>query len=71
MSALATLESARVDALKQRVFVEPITAANLPDYPANPYRMTWTLAIFGFAFMIWRIARTFIEDTLAHAEGER
>ncbi len=70
MSALATLESARVDALKQRVFIEPITTANLPDYPASPYRMTWTLATFAFAFMIWRIARTFIEDTLAHAGGD-
>jgi hypothetical protein len=57
--------------LKQRVFIEPITTANLPDYPASPYRMTWTLATFAFAFMIWRIARTFIEDTLAHAGGER
>ena len=71
MSALATLESARVDALKQRVFVEPITTPNLPDYPADPHRTTWTLAIFVFAFMFWRIARTFIEDTLAHAGDER
>jgi ABC-type multidrug transport system fused ATPase/permease subunit len=36
MSALATLESARVDALKQRVFVEPITTANLPDLSRQP-----------------------------------
>ena len=43
ISALATLESARVDALRQRVFVEPITTANLPDYPAYPYRLAWTL----------------------------
>jgi capsular polysaccharide transport system permease protein len=66
VSALATLESARVDAVKQRVFVEPITTANLPDYPAYPYRLTWTLATFAIAFMIWRIVRTFVADTLAH-----
>jgi capsular polysaccharide transport system permease protein len=69
MSALATLESARVDAIKQRVFVEPITTANLPDYRAYPYRLSWTLGIFAIAFMIWRIVRTFVEDTLAHVGG--
>ncbi len=69
MSALATLESARVDALKQRVFVEPITSANLPDYAAYPYRVAWTLGIFGIAFMTWRIVRTFVDDTLAHVGG--
>lgn len=69
MSALATLESARIDALKQRVFVEPITTANLPDYAAYPYRIGWTLGIFGIAFMTWRIVRTFVEDTLAHVGG--
>lgn len=67
MSALATLESARVDALKQRVFVEPVTTPNLPDYPARPYRVRWTLGIFAISFIVWRIVRTFVRDTLSHA----
>ena len=68
MSALAALESARVDALKQRVFVEAVTSANLPDYPAYPFfSIGWTLASFAIAFMVWRILRTLIQDTLIHA----
>jgi capsular polysaccharide transport system permease protein len=67
MSALAALESARIDAVKQRVFVEPVTAANLPDYPARPYRVLWTLVCVALAFMAWRIVRTFVEDTMNHA----
>jgi len=69
ISALATLESARVDARRQRVFVEPITTANLPDYPTYPYRLTWTAAIFAVSFMIWRVVRTFVVDTLTHSRG--
>ncbi len=65
-SALAALESARVDAERQRVFVEPITSASLPDYPTYPYRTAWTLATFAIAFMIWRVLGKLITDTLAH-----
>jgi capsular polysaccharide transport system permease protein len=66
VSALATLESARVDSVKQHVFVEPVTTANLPDYPAQPRRLLWMLAIFATSFITWRIVRTFFHDTVAH-----
>jgi capsular polysaccharide transport system permease protein len=66
VSALATLESARVDALRQRVFVESVTSANLSDYPAYPYRVMWTLTIFVVSLMLWRVLGTFIDDTLMH-----
>jgi len=69
VSALATLESARVDARRQRVFIEPITTANLPDYPAYPYRLAWTAGILAISFMIWRVVRTCVDDTLAHARS--
>jgi len=69
VSALATLETARVDARKQRVFVEPITTANLPDYPAYPHRLTWAAGVFIVSLMIWRIVRTFVDDTLLHARS--
>lgn len=68
LSALAALEGARVDALKQRVFVEPITAANLPDYPAYPYRIAWALASFAIAFLVWRILSAFVQDTMDHVK---
>lgn len=67
VSALAALESARVDARKQRVFVEQVTTANLPDYPSYPYRLTWAAGIFVVSLMVWRVARTLVDDTLQHA----
>ena len=69
LSALAALETARVDAQRQRVFLEPVTSANLPDYPAYPHRMIWTLVVFAAGIMGWRIVRTLVADTQSHAEA--
>ena len=66
LASLAALESAKVDAVRQRVFVEPITTANLPDYPAYPYEKIWTLATFVVTLMIWRVAKTFVDDSFRH-----
>jgi capsular polysaccharide transport system permease protein len=67
LSALGALENARVDALRQRVFLEPVTNANLPDYPSSPYRIVWVIAVLASSLMCWRIVRTFIADTRSHA----
>lgn len=69
LSGLAALETARVDAIRQRVFVEPITSASLPDYPAYPHRTLWTVGALIVSFMIWRLVRTVIEDTLLHGRS--
>ena len=47
-------------------FVEPITTANRPDYPAYPYEKIWTLATFLVALMVWRVAKTFVDDSFRH-----
>jgi capsular polysaccharide transport system permease protein len=39
ISALGSLESARLDAERQRVFLNEVAAPNLPDYPVYPYRL--------------------------------
>ncbi len=67
LSALSALETARVDAQRQRVFLEPVTSANRPDYPVYPRRLIWTAVILAASLMGWRIARTFVADTLSHA----
>jgi capsular polysaccharide transport system permease protein len=66
-SALASLEEARIDARKQRVFLERITAPSLPDRPKYPYRMLSILGIFIIMSMIYKIGRTFVTDTAEHA----
>ena len=69
LSALAALETAKVDAVRQRVFVEPVTSASLPDYPAHPHRLLWTLGCFAVSLMIWRVVRTVLADTIFHGRN--
>jgi len=69
LSALAALETAKVDAIRQRVFVEPVTSASLPDYPDHPRRLLWTLGCLAVSLMIWRVVRTVLADTLVHGRG--
>lgn len=69
LSALAALETTRVDAQRQRIFLEPVSSANLPDYPLYPHRMLWTLVVFAAGLATWRIVRALVADTLSHAEN--
>jgi len=66
-SALSSLEAARVDARRQRVFLERITTPNLPDHPSYPYRFLSILSVLAIMSMIYRIGRTFVSDTAEHA----
>jgi capsular polysaccharide transport system permease protein len=67
-SALNTLEVARVDALRQRTFLEQISSPNLPDYAKYPHRFVWILAFCIGSISIYWIIRKLVLDTLAHAE---
>ena len=66
LSALATLEAARLESLKQHVFLEQITSATAPDYPVYPRRWVMVLATLVLLMMVWRILKTLIADTVAH-----
>ncbi len=67
VSALNSLETARVDAQRQRVYLERISSPAMPDYAAYPYRLTFIVATFLLSGMVYRIARALVLDTLAHA----
>ena len=66
LSALATLAAARLEAIKQRVFLEPITSATAPDYPVYPRRWFMVMATLVITLMVWRILKSIIADTAAH-----
>ena len=66
IAAMTSLEAARVNALRQHVYLERITAPSDPDYPASPWRFVWTIAVFAAGFVAWRIWRILITDTMAH-----
>ena len=66
LSALNTLESAKVDAQRRRTYLEQISRPNFPDYPLYPFRIIWVLAIAAGNFAIYWLLRNVLHDTLAH-----
>jgi capsular polysaccharide transport system permease protein len=68
VSAMTALETARVEAMAQQVYLERITQPGAPDYPAHPWRILWCLGIAVAGYMAWRMWRIVSEDTVAHAD---
>jgi capsular polysaccharide transport system permease protein len=67
-SASASLETARLDAQRQQLYIERIVEPNTPDhatYPRATYSIILTLAI---AMSIYFIARTISRHVHEHAE---
>lgn len=59
-AARQALESARIDARRQQLFLDLVVAPNLPDQPLQPRRLlsilavfASTLLIFGCAYLVW------------------
>jgi capsular polysaccharide transport system permease protein len=67
VSALNSLEAARVDAQRQRLYLERISSPNVPDYAAYPYRLIFILGTLLLSGTAYHIVRAFVLDTLAHA----
>ncbi len=65
-SALTSLETARIDASRQRVFLERVTTPDLPDAPAYPYKLTSILVTLGVCFALWRVISAVLLDTQEH-----
>lgn len=66
-SAQNALDVARVEAERQRLFIERISQPASPDYPKYPYRISWTLAIFALTSILFSIGRRIVTDTRSHA----
>jgi capsular polysaccharide transport system permease protein len=69
ISALGSLETARLDAERQRVFLNQVAAPNLPDYPVYPYRAIWVLSVFALSWIAWRLFGKLAEDARDHASA--
>lgn len=68
VSAMTAVETARVEAQAQQVYLERVTQPSAPDYPAAPWRFLWCAAVAVAGFMAWRMWRIVSEDTMAHAD---
>lgn len=65
-SALTSLDLSRVEANRQRLFLETISTPTVSDYPSAPLRSVWSLAALCLAFVTYLLVRTLAEDTAAH-----
>lgn len=68
MSAMTAVETARVEAMRQHVYLERVANPSLPDYPVYPWRVVWTLVVAVAGYIVWRMWRILLSDALRHAE---
>ncbi|WMS43402.1 hypothetical protein RDV64_03075 [Acuticoccus sp. MNP-M23] len=53
VSSLASLESARVDAMKQQRYLAVFLSGSAPEDATYPQAIRWTAIVFGSLFLIW------------------
>jgi capsular polysaccharide transport system permease protein len=68
ISAMTAVEAARVEAMRQQVYLERVTNPSHPDYPAYPWRIIWTIVVMAAGYMAWRMWRILSADALRHME---
>lgn len=66
-SARTALDIARIDAERQKLFIELISEPSLPDYSKYPYRLLSTLSVFVLLSFVYAVARRLVADTRGHA----
>jgi capsular polysaccharide transport system permease protein len=66
MTAMAGVEMARVEAMRQQIYLERVAAPTAPDYPAYPYRVVYIVAVLLIGLMAWRIWRLLSADSRRH-----
>ena len=67
-SALVSLDSAETEAQRKRVYIEEITAPNLPDEPTEPQRLRSVVATFVVGFMAFSILWILSVGSKDHAQ---
>lgn len=68
ITAMTALETAKVEAQRQQVYLEKVATPARPDYPAYPWRVVWCAVTFVAGYMVWRMWRIMVKDGLDHAK---
>lgn len=68
ITAMTALETAKVEAQRQQVYLEKVATPTRPDYPTYPWRIVWCLVTLVAGYMIWRMWRILVQDALDHAK---
>lgn len=66
--ALASLQEARNDSLRQQIYVERIAQPNHPDTPLEPRRLRGFLATLALGLVAWGIASMLAAGVREHAQ---
>lgn len=66
-SARTAFDLARIDADRQRLFIEQISVPSRPDYPKYPYRFLSPIGVLAVCWFIFAIARRLVADARGHA----
>jgi capsular polysaccharide transport system permease protein len=67
MSSLASLESARVEAIRQNLYLETFVRPHLPQIPEYPRALLNTVLVFVVSFLVWAIGGLLLSAAREHA----
>ena len=67
MSSLASLESARLEAIRQNLYLETFIRPHLPQIPEYPQALLNTLLVLVVSFLVWGIGGLLISAAREHA----
>jgi len=67
MSSLASLESARIEAIRQNLYLETFVRPQLPQIPEYPRALLNTLLVFVVSFLAWAIGGLLVSAAREHA----
>ncbi|MGE0769150.1 MAG: capsule biosynthesis protein [Hyphomicrobiaceae bacterium] len=65
-SAQTALDLARIDAERQRLFIERVSRAMTPDYAKYPWRLLDSLAVFLLCSMVYALGKRILSDVRSH-----
>ncbi|QEY52866.1 sugar transporter [Legionella longbeachae] len=68
ISALATFDHAKNEALRKQLYLERIAQPNIPDTPLEPHRFKIILAVFILGLMAWGILTLLIANLREHLD---
>lgn len=67
MSSLASLESARLEAIRQNLYLETFVRPHLPQIPEYPQALLNTLLVLVISFLVWGIGGLLVSAAREHA----
>ncbi|TAJ90985.1 capsule biosynthesis protein [Reyranella sp.] len=68
IAAMTALETAKIEAQRQQVYLEKVATPARQDYPTYPWRVVWCLVTLVAGYMTWRMWRILVKDAADHAK---